>query len=91
MHHRLNRSIENSTVTRNSEGRKKLVSYHLYAVQQAGMPEVGVSVRKLSQLSLLSKAKRANPRYFIILCEISCELAGCVLWPIVDSKSMIAG
>ncbi len=28
----------------------------------------GVLVRKLSQLTPLSKAKRANPRYFILLC-----------------------
>ncbi len=33
-------------------------------------------VRKLSQLTPLGKAKRA--RYFILLCGISCELAGCV-------------
>ncbi len=32
-------------------------------------PEAGVSVRKLSQLAPL--------RYLIMLCGISCELAGC--------------
>jgi hypothetical protein len=37
--------------------------------------EAGVLVRKLSQLTQL-KAKRANPRYFSMLCG-SCELAGC--------------
>jgi hypothetical protein len=40
--------------------------------------EAGVLVRKLSQLTSLSLAKRANPRYFIQLCGISCQLAGCV-------------
>jgi hypothetical protein len=36
-----------------------------------------VLVRKLRQLIPLSSAKPANPRCFILLCEISCELAGC--------------
>ncbi len=56
-------------------------------------PEAGVLVRKLSQLELtrLSLAKRANPRYFILLCGISCELAGCVQWPTVDSEPTISG
>ncbi len=42
---------------------------------------------------LVSSAQRANPRYFIMLCGISCELAGCVVVhrPIVDSESTIAG
>jgi hypothetical protein len=53
--------------------------------------EAGVLVRKLSQLTPLSQAKRANPRYFIMLFEMSCELAGCEHWPIVDSESTIAG
>jgi hypothetical protein len=39
-------------------------------------PDAGVLVRKFSQLTPLSYAKRANPGYFIMLCEISCELAG---------------
>jgi hypothetical protein len=39
-------------------------------------PEAGVLVRKLSQQTPLSNAKQANPRYFIMLCGISCELAG---------------
>jgi hypothetical protein len=55
------------------------------------IPEAGVLVRKLSQLTPLSSAKRANPRYFILLCGISSELAGCVHRPIVDSKSTVAG
>jgi hypothetical protein len=38
-------------------------------------PEAEVLVRKFSQLTPLSEAKRANPKYFIKLCEISCELA----------------
>ncbi len=46
--------------------------------------------QKLSQLTPLSKAKRANPRYFILLCGISSELAGCVHRPIVDSESGLA-
>jgi hypothetical protein len=54
-------------------------------------PEAGVFVRKLSQLTPLSYAKRANPRYFILLCEVSCELAGCVHRPIVYSEFPIAG
>ncbi len=53
--------------------------------------EAGVLVRKLSQLTPLSSAKRANPRYFIMFCGISCELAGRVHRPIVDSESTIAG
>jgi hypothetical protein len=53
--------------------------------------EVGVLVRKLSQLTLLSSANRANPRYFILLCGISGELDGCVHRPIMDSESTIAG
>jgi hypothetical protein len=43
-------------------------------------PDAEVLVRKLSQL--LSLAKRANPRYLIMLCGFSCELAGCVHLPI---------
>jgi hypothetical protein len=53
--------------------------------------EAGVLVRKFSQLTPLRQAKRANPRYFILLCGISCEIAGCVHWPIVDFESTIAG
>jgi hypothetical protein len=49
--------------------------------------EAGVLIRKLSQLTPLRSAKRANPRYFIMLCGISCELAGCVHRPIMDSES----
>ncbi len=48
--------------------------------------EAGVLVRKLSQPTPLSQAKRANPSYFTMLCGISCELAGCVHRPIVDSR-----
>ncbi len=48
-------------------------------------PEAEVLVRKLSQLNPLSKAKRA--KVFKMLCGISCELAGCVHRPIVDSES----
>jgi hypothetical protein len=33
--------------------------------------EAGVLIRKLSQLILLRSAKRANPRYFIMLCGIT--------------------
>ncbi len=44
-------------------------------------PEAGVLVRKLSHLSPLSSAKRSNPKCFIMLCGISCELAGCVHTP----------
>ncbi len=43
------------------------------------MPDAGVLVRKLRQLTKLSSAKPANPRYFILLCRISWELAGCEL------------
>ncbi len=50
------------------------------------IPEAGVLVRKLSQLTPLSKAKQVNPRYFILLCEISCELASCVHRPIMDCR-----
>jgi hypothetical protein len=46
--------------------------------------EAGVLVRKLSQLIPLSSAKRG---YFIMFCGISCEKAGCVHRPIVDSES----
>ncbi len=53
--------------------------------------EAGVLVRKISQLTPLSQAKRANPRYFILLCGIRRELPGCVHRPIVDSESTIAG
>ncbi len=56
-----------------------------------GFPEARVLVRKLSQLTWLSYAKQANPMYFIMLCGISCELAGCAHRPIVDSESIIAG
>jgi hypothetical protein len=55
------------------------------------IPDAGVLVRKLGQLTPLRKAKPANPKYFILLCGIGCELACCVLRPIVDSKSTIAG
>ncbi len=54
------------------------------------LPKAGVLVRKLSQVTPLSLAKRAIPRYFIMLCGTSCELASCVHWPIVDSESTIA-
>jgi hypothetical protein len=57
-------------------------------------PEAGVLVRKLRQLIPLGSVKRANPRCFIrfiLLCGISCELAGCVHRPIVDSESTIVG
>ncbi len=40
--------------------------------------------------SFSQKIETANPRYFIMLCGISCELAGCVHRPVVDSESMIA-
>jgi hypothetical protein len=50
------------------------------------LTEAEVLVRKLSQLTPLSQAKRADPRYFIMLCGISCEKAGCVNRPIVDSQ-----
>jgi hypothetical protein len=53
--------------------------------------KMGVLVRKLSQVTLLSYAKRANPRYFIMLFGISCELAGCVHQPTMDSESTVAG
>ncbi len=53
--------------------------------------DAGVLVRKLSQLTPLTLAKRANPRYFIMLCGISCELDGCVHWPFVDSESTTDG
>jgi hypothetical protein len=57
------------------------------------LPEAGVLVRKFSQLTRLNYAKRAkaNHRYFILLCGINCELAGCVHRPIVDSECTIAG
>jgi hypothetical protein len=45
--------------------------------------DAGVLDRKLSQLIPLSYVKRVNPRYFIMFCGISCELAGrghCLLW-----------
>ncbi len=45
--------------------------------------EAGVIVRKLSQLTPLSEAKQANPRYFILLCGINCELAGCGQQPVL--------
>ncbi len=55
-----------------------------------GHSEAGVLVRKWIQLTPLSQAKWANPRYFIKLCGNSCdcELAGCVQRPIaiVDSR-----
>jgi hypothetical protein len=47
--------------------------------------DASVLVRKLSQLNPLSLAKRDNPRYFILRYGISCELAGCVQRPTVDS------
>jgi hypothetical protein len=51
------------------------------------IPEAGVLVRKLSLLNPLSKAKQANPRYFILFCGISCELAGFVHRPIMWTLS----
>jgi hypothetical protein len=39
----------------------------------------------------IETVKRANPRCFILLGGISCELAGCVHRPIVDSGSKIVG
>jgi hypothetical protein len=54
-----------------------------------GDTDAGVLVRKLSQLT--SSDKRANPRYFIMLCRTSSELAGCVNQPIMDSESTISG
>ncbi len=62
----------------------------MYSLGGITQPETGVLVRKLSQLTLLSLAKWANPRYFILLCGISCELASCVHRPIVDSEYRIA-
>ncbi len=53
--------------------------------------EAGVLVRKLSQLTPLGYAKQTNPGYFIKLCGSSCELAGCVHRPIVDSEATTAG
>jgi hypothetical protein len=53
--------------------------------------DAGVLVRKLRQLIPLSQNKRANPRCFILLCGISCELAGCVHRPIVDFESTTVG
>ncbi len=47
--------------------------------------------QKIESANPAQLAKRANPRYFILLCGISCELAGYVHRPIVDSESMIAG
>ncbi len=44
-------------------------------------PESGVLVIKLSQLTQLSKAKLAKPRYLIMFCGISCESAGCAWTP----------
>ncbi len=41
-------------------------------------PEAGVLAKKLSQLT-----PQAKPRFFILLCGISCELAGCVNRPFV--------
>ncbi len=48
---------------------RHVVVLHL-AISRA--PDAGVLVRKLRQLTL---AKPANPRYFFMLCGISCELA----------------
>jgi hypothetical protein len=48
-------------------------------------------VRKLRQLTPLSLATPAKPKCFILLCRISCELAGCVHQPIVSSESTIVG
>ncbi len=42
---------------------------------QVDYPWAGVLVRKLSQLTPLSKAKQANPKYFSMLCGMSCELS----------------
>ncbi len=47
-----------------------------------------IYVDKLTPLSL---AKWDNPRCFILLCGISCGLAGCVHHSIVSSESMIVG
>jgi hypothetical protein len=58
---------------------KKFVTSHAGALGKRREAEAGVLVRKLSQLFPLNQAKGANPRYFIMLCGISCELAGCVL------------
>jgi hypothetical protein len=44
--------------------------------------EAGVLVRKLSQLTPLSEAKQANPRYSISYCSVESA---------VDSESTIAG
>jgi hypothetical protein len=59
--------------------------------QRTGRTSAGVLARKLSQLIPLSEAKRANPRYFVLLCGIICDSAGRVHRPIVDSESTIAG
>ncbi len=69
----------------------RVLSLKTFVGMTINTTEAGVLVRKLSQLTPLSSAKRANPRYFITLCEISCELPGCVHRPIVDSESTIAG
>jgi hypothetical protein len=55
------------------------------------MYRCGSFSQKIEPAYTAQLAKRANPRYFILLCGISCELAGCVCRPIVDSSSMIAG
>jgi hypothetical protein len=55
------------------------------------LSEAGVLVRNLRPLTPLSKAKQANPRCFILLCGISCELAGCVQRHIMDSESTKVG
>ncbi len=66
--------------------------YVVYTLQcSQNLSEAEVLVRKLSQLTPLSYAKRANLRYFIRLFGISCELAGCLHLPIMDSESTIAG
>ncbi len=55
------------------------------------VPDAGVLVRKLRQLTPLSDAKPANPKCFMLLCRISCDLARCVHQPIVSSESTIVG
>jgi hypothetical protein len=52
------------------------ISSPLWYLHRKLEPEVEVLVRKLSKLSPLSSAKRANPWYFIMLCGIRCDLTG---------------
>ncbi len=51
----------------------------------------GVLVRKKFRQLIRWAKKLANPKCFILLCRISCELAGCVHQPIVSSESTIVG